>query len=33
VHSNFGNVERRLGLTVKAVPDANNLLYATGTSV
>jgi hypothetical protein len=33
VHSNFGNVERRLGLTVKAVPDVNNLLYATGTSV
>ena len=33
VHSNFGNVERRLGLTVKAVPDVNNLLYATGTRV
>jgi len=32
VHSNFGNVERRLGLTIKAVPDGNNLLYATGTS-
>jgi hypothetical protein len=32
VHSNFGNVERRLGMTVKAVPDTTNVLYTTGTS-
>lgn len=31
--SQFGNVERRLGLTVKAIPDANNLLYLTGTTI
>lgn len=32
VRSQFGNVELRAGLTIKAIPDANNLLYSTATT-
>lgn len=32
VHSNFGNVEQRLALTFRAVPDGNNLLLTTSTT-
>jgi hypothetical protein len=31
-HSQFGNVEQRMGLTFRAIPDANNLLAAPYTS-
>ncbi len=31
-HSQFGNVEQRMGLTFRAIPDANNLLAALYTS-
>jgi len=32
VRSQFGNVELRAGLSIKAIPDANNLLYSTQTT-
>ena len=31
-HSQFGNVEQRMGLTFRAIPDANNLLATAYTS-
>jgi hypothetical protein len=32
IHSNFGNVEQRLALTFRAVPDNANLLLTTSTT-
>jgi hypothetical protein len=31
-HSQFGNVEQRMGLTFRAIPDGSNLLAASYTS-
>lgn len=31
-HSNFGNVEQRLGLTFRAIPDINNIVCIPGTT-